>query len=45
MTGEFDAETPLVRADLAAGAVPTTVFGLVTTGLALRRERGIPRWV
>ncbi|MCF7549158.1 mannitol dehydrogenase family protein [Pseudonocardia sp. WMMC193] len=42
VTGEFDAEDPAVRADLAAGAVPATVFGLVTEALRRRRERGLP---
>ncbi|WP_425144922.1 mannitol dehydrogenase family protein [Deinococcus sp.] len=40
-TGEFDASTPGVRHDLEAGAVPQTVFGLVTEGLRRRRERGL----
>jgi mannitol 2-dehydrogenase len=39
-TGEFDATDPAVRADLAAGAVPATVFGLVTEALSRRRARG-----
>ncbi|MEV0150521.1 MULTISPECIES: mannitol dehydrogenase family protein [unclassified Nonomuraea] len=42
VTGEFDPETPAIRADAAPGAVPATVFGLVTEALRLRRERGIP---
>jgi mannitol 2-dehydrogenase len=42
VTGEFNASDPGVRADLAAGAPPATVFGLVTEGLRRRRERGIP---
>ncbi|WP_027479228.1 mannitol dehydrogenase family protein [Gryllotalpicola ginsengisoli] len=41
ITGEFMADTPAVAADLRPGAVPTTVFGLVTAGLALRRARGL----
>lgn len=41
VTGAFDAETPAVAADLAPGAVPTTVFGFVVEALARRRERGI----
>ena len=40
VTGEFDAGNPAVAADLADGAVPGTVFGLVTEGLRRRRERG-----
>ncbi len=42
VTGEFDTTTPAVIADATGGAVPTTVFGLVTEALARRRERGIP---
>ncbi|MET7463089.1 mannitol dehydrogenase family protein [Nonomuraea sp. NPDC005501] len=42
VTGEFDPRTPAIRADAAPGAVPATVFGLVTEALRLRRERGIP---
>ena len=42
VTGEFDASDPPVVADLAPGAVPRTVFGLVTEALARRRDRGIP---
>ncbi|GAA1840011.1 mannitol dehydrogenase family protein [Microlunatus capsulatus] len=40
VTGEFDAENPAVVADLRPGAVPATVFGLVTEALARRRDRG-----
>ncbi|RPA19930.1 mannitol dehydrogenase family protein [Gordonia sp. OPL2] len=40
-TGEFDATAPDVVADLADGAVPVTVFGLVTEALRRRRERGV----
>jgi mannitol 2-dehydrogenase len=42
ISGEFDAGADAVRADLEPGAAPRTVFGLVTAGLARRRERGIP---
>jgi mannitol 2-dehydrogenase len=42
VTGEFDADNPGVRADLQPGAVPTTVFGLVTEALVRRRDRGVP---
>ena len=42
VTGEFQADDPAVRADLAPGAVPSTVFGLVTEALIRRRERGLP---
>jgi mannitol 2-dehydrogenase len=41
-TGEFDAESPAVAADLAPGAVPRTVFGFVTEALARRRAAGTP---
>ena len=40
-TGEFDATLPEIAHDLAPDAVPTSVFGLVTAGLARRREAGI----
>ena len=42
VTGEFTATYPPVVADLQPGAVPRTVFGIVTEALARRRERGIP---
>jgi mannitol 2-dehydrogenase len=42
VTGEFRESDPLVQADLKPGAVPQTVFGLVTEALARRRDRGIP---
>ena len=42
VTGEFDAGNPAVAADLQPGAVPGTVFGLITEGLARRRDRGLP---
>jgi mannitol 2-dehydrogenase len=41
ITGEFDADNPDVRHDLAAGAVPRTTFGLVVEALRVRRERGV----
>ena len=40
-TGEFDADDPAIQADLAAGAVPTTMFGFVTEALARRRAAGV----
>ncbi|AOW94107.1 mannitol dehydrogenase [Rhodococcus sp. WMMA185] len=40
-TGEFDSHNPDVAHDLADGAVPRTVFGLVIEALARRRARGI----
>jgi mannitol 2-dehydrogenase len=42
VTGEFDSSAAAVAADLRPGAIPRTVFGLVTEALARRRERGIP---
>ncbi|MFD0364113.1 mannitol dehydrogenase family protein [Nocardia sp. GCM10030253] len=39
-TGEFDVANPAIRADLAPGAVPATVFGLVTEALSRRKARG-----
>jgi len=42
VTGEFDASQPRVAADLADGATPSTVFGLVTEALRRRRDRGVP---
>jgi len=41
VTGKFDAENPIVQADLAPGAAPATTFGLITEALARRRERGV----
>jgi len=41
-TGEFDAGKPDVAHDLAPGAVPRTVFGLVVEALGRRRQRGLP---
>jgi mannitol 2-dehydrogenase len=40
-TGEFDVASPLVQHDLAPGAVPRTVFGLVVAALRRRRDRGV----
>ena len=42
VTGEFELAAPAVAADLRPGAVPATVFGLVTEALRRRRERGTP---
>jgi mannitol 2-dehydrogenase len=42
VTGEFNTSAEPVVADLRPGAVPSTVFGLVTEALARRRDRGIP---
>jgi mannitol 2-dehydrogenase len=40
-TGEFDPTQPDVVHDLVPGSAPRTTFGLLTAGLARRRERGI----
>jgi mannitol 2-dehydrogenase len=42
VTGEVDVDHPALRADLAPGAVPASVFGLVTEALSRRRARGLP---
>src|SRR5690348_11309150 len=42
VSGEFNAADPAIQADLAPGAVPRTLFGLVTEALARRRARGVP---
>ena len=41
-TGRFTPVEPGVLLDLQPGAVPSTVFGLVTEALARRRARGLP---
>lgn len=41
VTGAFDHAAPQVARDLEPGAVPATVFGLVTEALRRRRDRGI----
>jgi mannitol 2-dehydrogenase len=41
-TGEFDAASPAVAADLRPGAVPRTVFGFVVDALRRRRAEGTP---
>ena len=41
VTGEFDLNHPDVVSDLEPDAVCRTTFGLVTTALARRRERGV----
>jgi mannitol 2-dehydrogenase len=40
ITGEFDPGTSDVAHDLKPGAVPRTVFGLITEALARRRDQG-----
>jgi len=42
VTGEFDAEDPDVRADLAGSAAPRTVFGYLAEALDRRRRAGLP---
>ena len=42
VTGDFNSSDESVVADLRPGAIPRTVFGLVTEALARRRERGVP---
>jgi mannitol 2-dehydrogenase len=42
ITGEFDTANPEVVHDLAPGAVPVTVFGLITEALRRRWQRGRP---
>lgn len=41
VTGEFDFTNPAVAADLEAGAVLATAFGIITEALRRRREAGI----
>jgi mannitol 2-dehydrogenase len=41
-TGEFDASDPGVQRDLRHPHEPSTVFGLITEGLARRRAAGTP---
>jgi mannitol 2-dehydrogenase len=41
VTGEFDLSNDRVRADLAAGASPVTIFGITVEALRRRRERWI----
>ena len=41
VTGEFDRDNEVIRADLAEGAAPVTVFGLVTAALRRRRDRDL----
>jgi mannitol 2-dehydrogenase len=42
VTGRFDPRQPDVVHDAEPGAVPRTMFGLVTEALARRRSRGLP---
>lgn len=41
VTGEFDYDAPIIKADLANQANPRTSFGLISEALRLRRDRGI----
>jgi mannitol 2-dehydrogenase len=41
VTGEFDAASPDVIADLRPGAVPRTTFGLITEALSRRRQHDL----
>jgi len=41
LTGEFDADNPDVIHDLEPGAVPRTIFGLITEALSRRHKHGI----
>ncbi len=41
VTGEFDADNPAIRADLATPERSATAFGIVVEALARRRERGV----
>ncbi|PSL07044.1 mannitol 2-dehydrogenase [Haloactinopolyspora alba] len=41
-TGEFDADNPDVRDDVANPGAPRTAFGLVVEALRRRRERAVP---
>lgn len=40
--GEFDATHPDVMADLRPGAIPRTIFGIMTEALRRRRDRRLP---
>ena len=42
VTGEFDADDPAIRADLAEGAAPRTVFGYITAAPRAPPGRGRP---
>jgi len=42
VTGEFDERNAEIVADVQAGAMPRTVFGLIAEALVRRRERGTP---
>ena len=45
VTGRFDETNPDVVSDAAPGAVPRTVFGLITEALRLRWENGLAPFV
>ena len=42
VTGDFIVDNPAIQAELVPGALPTTVFGFLYEGLALRQERSVP---
>ena len=42
VTGEFDTSNPDVAHDLAPGAIPKTIFGLITEALVRRRRLDLP---
>jgi len=42
VTGEFDADNPVILAEVKSAEPPKTVYGLVVAALKLRRERGLP---
>lgn len=41
-TGDFDAEHPAIRADIANPETPQTVFGMILAALRIRRKAGDP---
>ncbi|MDQ1512313.1 MAG: mannitol 2-dehydrogenase [Microbacteriaceae bacterium] len=41
-TGDFDAASPLIAADLTGDGPPQSVFAYLTEGLRRRRDRGLP---
>lgn len=45
VTGRFDETNPDVQRDAEPGAVPRTVFGLITEALLRRWDRGLPAFV
>ena len=41
VSGKFDADNPVITADLVPGAAPSTVFGFVVEALRRRKDKGI----